>query len=93
MNAVLIEAAEHPRDGVICIQTFHWVTLFPQVFGKTAGPFQWRCPVSVTSIQSIVFAFEQQTNVNAMNYYRGVMRDCMLIGGFPLNADLMTIKA
>ena len=49
VNAALIKAAKDPRDGLIRIQTFSWVSFSTMVAGATTGTFQWQIPVSVTT--------------------------------------------
>ena len=75
-NAALIKAAKDPRDGLIRIQTFIWVSFSTMVLGSTAGMFQWQNPVSVTSNRSILFTFSQHTSMNNMNDLRSGFKHC-----------------
>ena len=52
MNAALIEAAKDPRDSLICIQMFNWVSFLTMVLRATTGTFQWQITFRFTSIKS-----------------------------------------
>jgi len=98
VNAELIRAAKDRSDGMVRIQTFSWLTFSTQVQPNTTGLFQWTIPVSVTSMKSIFFTITPTVNYNNMNrlktgfMHRGLVRYRVLIGGFPLNADWVTVK-
>ena len=70
VNTAVIEVANDPRDGMICIQTFSWQTFATQISGKVIGNFQWQIPVSVTSLKSLFFVITNQKTSNDMNYLK-----------------------
>jgi hypothetical protein len=98
VNAELIRAAKDKADGMVRIQTFSWLTFSTQIQPYTTGLFQWTIPVSVTSMKSIFFTITPTNNYNDMNrlktgfMHRGLVRYRILIGGFPLNADWVTVQ-
>jgi hypothetical protein len=97
VNAVLINAAKDPRDGMIRIQTFSWMTTATSILGSQLGEFSWVIPVNVTSLKSIFFTFTNTSTLNNMNYlktgfeHRGILNYHFRVGGLPLNADVTTV--
>ena len=97
VNSELIRAAKDKSDGMVRIQTFSWLTFSTQIQPNTTGLFQWTIPVSVTSMKSIFFTLTPTTNYNNINrlktgfMHRGLVRYRILIDGFPLNADWVTV--
>ena len=98
VNAALVSAAKDPRDGMVRIQTFSWMTFSTQITNGTVGNYQWQIPVSVTSMKSIFFVMTNLARTNDMNYlktgfqHRGLLSYRIVVGGMPLNADFVTVR-
>ena len=97
VNAALINAAKDPRDGMIRIQTFSWMTLATQIQGSFLGTYSWVIPISVTSLKSIFFTLTNMSTLNNMNYmktgfeHRGIQSYEFRVGGLPINADAVVV--
>ena len=98
VNSELIRAAKDKVDGMVRIQTFSWLTFSTQIQPNTTGLFHWTIPVSVKLMKSIFFTMTPTNNYNNINrlktgfMHRGLVRYRILIGGFPLNADWVTVR-
>ena len=98
VNAALVSVAKDPRDGMVRIQTFSWMTFSTQSTSGMVGNYQWQIPVIVTSMKSIFFVMTNLSRANDMNYLKtGFQHRCLLsyriiVGGMPLNADYVIVQ-
>ena len=97
VNAALVSAAKDPRDGMIRIQTFSWMTLSTMIPAGHTGEFNWVLPISVTSLKSIFFTLTNTTKLNSFNHlktkfeHRGLQSYEFRVGGLPINADMIIV--